>query len=123
MRRPRILIVNRGGDSTPFSSKETKMKFITSRHDDDTIAVQGDLSICWSPLQNTVSIETTDRYIVFVADKVTLYDLELHYGPVRDYPDDVRCMGCGVIIKNCDDFYAQCDACFDKMVDGGYGSH
>ena len=90
------------------------MKFITKRHDDANIGVQGDLSICWESHDNTVAIETSDVYMVFNADKVTLYELELHYGPSREYPNDVRCMSCGVIIKNCDDFYAQCDRCFDE---------
>ena len=101
------------------------MKFITPRYEKDcTIAVNDatGISICWSGF-DSVSVETKDNYMSFVASKVTLYDLELHFGPVRDYPNDVRCMGCGVIIKNCDDLYAQCATCFDKMVDGGYGSH
>jgi hypothetical protein len=90
------------------------MKFITHRHADCQIAVNDatGVSICFSGW-DTVSIETPKAYESFVASKVTLYDLELHYGPVRDYPNDVRCMGCGGIIKDCDDLYAQCDACCD----------
>lgn len=100
------------------------MKFITKRHDDARIAVHNDISICWTPRENTVSIETDDNYMVFVADKVTLHDMEMHFAKtVRTHIPDVRCMGCGVIIKNCDDYYAQCDKCFDLMVEGGYGSH
>jgi len=100
------------------------MRFITPRYDDCQIAVNDatGVSICFSGW-DSVSIETPKAYESFVASKVTLYELELHYGPVRNYPNDVRCMGCGVIIKNCEDLYAQCAACFDKMVDGGYGSH
>lgn len=95
------------------------MKFITKRHDDAQIAVHGSLSICWTPCENSVSIETDDNYMVFVANNVTLHDMEMHFAPKRrTHINDVRCMGCGVIIKDCDDYYAQCDACFDKMVDG-----
>ena len=101
------------------------MKFITSVWDDAQILVDDkrDISICWSGW-DSVSIETPDNYMTFVASKVTLHEMEQHFAPkMRTHINDVRCMGCGVIIKNCDDYYAQCDACFDKMVDGGYGSH
>ena len=95
------------------------MRFITERHDDAQIAVDEirNISICWE--LNFVSIETDDNYMSFNAEKVTLHEMEMHFAPkVRTHIQDVRCMGCGVIIKNCDDYYAQCDACFDKMVDG-----
>ena len=95
------------------------MIFITKRHEDLQIAadVQRDITICWEG--NFVSIETPLNYMSFNADKVTLHDMELHFAPTRrTHINDVRCMSCGVIIKNCDDYYAQCDPCFDRMVDG-----